>query len=113
VDRIRAVAPTLHLHLRRESWRSVVPLSSANARIYHWRPGVSKVFSTAFGASALVQPLLYQNVKSNVVRQRRPHDNSEMTPDLARWPLRLRARPAWASLRPRNGASTRGRRFGR
>jgi hypothetical protein len=51
VDRIRAVAPTLHLHLGRESWRTVVPLSSANARIWHRRTGVSKVFSTAFGAS--------------------------------------------------------------
>jgi hypothetical protein len=53
VDRIRAVARTMHLHLGRESWRTVVPLSSANARIWHRRPGVSKVFSTAFGASVV------------------------------------------------------------
>jgi hypothetical protein len=34
-------------------------------------------------SGSLVQPHLYQNVKSNAVRQRRPHDNPEMTPDRA------------------------------
>jgi hypothetical protein len=33
-------------------------------------------------SGSLVQPHLYQNFKSNAVRQRRPHDNPEMTPDL-------------------------------
>ena len=33
-------------------------------------------------SGSLVQPHLWQNVKSDAVRQRRPHDNPEMTPDL-------------------------------
>jgi hypothetical protein len=31
---------------------------------------------------SLIQPHLYQNIKSNAVRQRRQHDNRAMTPDL-------------------------------
>jgi hypothetical protein len=33
-------------------------------------------------SGSLVRPLLYQNVKSNAVRQRRSYDNPEMTPYL-------------------------------
>ena len=33
-------------------------------------------------SGSLVQPHLWQNVKSDAVRQRRPHDDPEMTPDL-------------------------------
>jgi hypothetical protein len=38
----------------------------------------------------LSQPYLHLNVKSNAVRQRRPHDKREMTPDL---PSYLRRNP--------------------
>jgi hypothetical protein len=47
--------------------------------VYH-PPGGT--FPVRLECGSLVQPLLYQNVKSNVVRQRRPYDNRVMAPDL-------------------------------
>src|SRR6202020_120082 len=48
-------------------------------------------------SGSLVQPLLYQNVKSNAVRQRRPYDNPEMTPDLRSY---LRSSEGYPSVSP-------------
>ena len=102
MHRIRAVAPTLHLQPGRESRWTVVPVSSANARIR--RPearsqqnlfdrswGYGRIYHPPDGSlpvglesGSLVRPQLYQNVKSNTVRRGLRHDNPEMTPEVDR-----------------------------
>ena len=105
MDRIRAVAPTSSICIWVENRGGLLPASRVPTPEFGTGGPVSaKSFRPLLGpdpgghppvghppdgslpvgleSGSLVQPLLYQNVKSNAVRQRRPHDNPEMTPDL-------------------------------
>jgi hypothetical protein len=63
-----------------KSFRPLLELDpGGHPPVYHPPDGS---LSVGLETGSLVQPHLYQSVKSKAVRQRRPHDNPAITPDL-------------------------------